>query len=147
MSWWNDRAPGTLDTDLTDEKAWQMRPELAAKSKARMEKEAKAMAAKVKADKAGVVKASVTTLDTDHTDEVAWNERKVLAQKSRDRRAARQAEIDEQNRKYREMVRRTKSSDKIDDDLRGAHLTGHAFALANETRSRPIRPPSSGPLH
>ena len=51
MSRWGQ---STLDTDMTDEAAWQARPELAKQSNQRKAKEKATLSKKVAADKAGV---------------------------------------------------------------------------------------------
>lgn len=119
----------TLDTDMTDEAAWKARPEFAARSKARMQKEAQMMSKKVAADKAGIKASSKTVLDTDHTDELAWQARKDLRKQSRDKRAQAEAERKAANRSIFGAIHKTKTSDKIDDDIRGART--HLPASSN----------------
>ena len=109
-----------LDTDATDEAAWQARKTFAAASQVKRAKSAREISAKVQADKRGVTAASHTKLDTDHTDEVAWQHRKDLAAASKARRAARAKELKEANAKIFSSIKATKRSDEIDDDLTGA---------------------------
>ena len=85
---------------MTDEAAWQARPEFAKKSAAARAAQARALASKQVADKAGVKK-QVTTLDTDHTDEEAWKRREELKRASAEKRRAQQLAIDEANRAYK----------------------------------------------
>ena len=99
---------------------WMARSEFAAKSKGRYAAQAKAMQAKVKADKKGVATASVTMLDTDHTDEEAWKARQTLKNASKNRKAKEAARIAAENAAYRARVKATTTSDLIDDDIRGA---------------------------
>jgi hypothetical protein len=114
---WLGYSGKALDTDLTDERAWQARPELAAASKARMAKEAKALASANMVGQASLAKASVTKLDTDHTDEAAWKRRAELKERSRKKREEEARRLAEANRSIFSAIAKTTRSDEIDDNL------------------------------
>jgi len=116
MEWGLHQGKG-LDTDMTDEAAWQARPEFAAKSAARMAKEAKALTRANTANAKSLQAASHTVLDTDHTDEEAWQARKELRKQSKARKKAEAKALAAKNRAIFKKISSTTTSDKIDDDL------------------------------
>lgn len=119
MEWGLHQGKG-LDTDMTDEAAWQARPEFAAKSAARMAKDAKALTRANTANAKSLQAASHTVLDTDHTDEEAWQARKELRKQSKARKKAEAKALAAKNRAIFKKISSTTTSDKLDDDLTGA---------------------------
>jgi len=106
-----------VDSDIRNEAAWQARPELEAKWKARQASEKKTLALKHDADLKGVKAASVTKLDTDHTDEEAWQARKKLKARSKAKKKAEAEALAAANAKFFNSVKTTTRSDEIDDNL------------------------------